>query len=75
MLDNLGGGIGRLPDEATRRRMAALVDALPQLPPPPNPAAAPGIALPVAILDRYVGEWKTPAGDTLTFRRVETGFW
>ena len=30
MLDNLGGGIGRLPDEATRRRMAAYVDALPQ---------------------------------------------
>jgi aryl-alcohol dehydrogenase-like predicted oxidoreductase len=29
MLDNLGGGIGRLPDEATRTRMAALVDAWP----------------------------------------------
>jgi aryl-alcohol dehydrogenase-like predicted oxidoreductase len=30
MLDNLGGGIGRLPDEAMRKRMVAFVDALPQ---------------------------------------------
>jgi hypothetical protein len=29
MLDNIGGGIGRLPDEAMRKRMTALVDALP----------------------------------------------
>jgi aryl-alcohol dehydrogenase-like predicted oxidoreductase len=29
MLDNIGGGIGRLPNEATRKRMAELVDALP----------------------------------------------
>jgi aryl-alcohol dehydrogenase-like predicted oxidoreductase len=29
MLDNIGGGMGRLPDEATRKRMAALVDSLP----------------------------------------------
>jgi aryl-alcohol dehydrogenase-like predicted oxidoreductase len=29
MLDNLGGGIGRLPNEATRKRMTELVDALP----------------------------------------------
>lgn len=29
MLDNLGGGIGRLPDQATRKRMAEFVDALP----------------------------------------------
>jgi aryl-alcohol dehydrogenase-like predicted oxidoreductase len=29
MLDNIGGGIGRLPDAATAKRMAALVDALP----------------------------------------------
>lgn len=27
--DNLGGGRGKLPDEATRKRMAAFVDALP----------------------------------------------
>jgi aryl-alcohol dehydrogenase-like predicted oxidoreductase len=29
MLDNIGGGMGRLPDAATAKRMAALVDALP----------------------------------------------
>ena len=29
MLENIGGGAGRLPDEATRKRMAAVVDALP----------------------------------------------
>jgi aryl-alcohol dehydrogenase-like predicted oxidoreductase len=33
MEDNIGGGMGRLPDETTRRRMAELVDALP---PPPE---------------------------------------
>jgi diketogulonate reductase-like aldo/keto reductase len=29
MLDNLSGGAGRLPNEATRKRMAAFIDALP----------------------------------------------
>ncbi len=29
MLDNIGGGIGRVPDEAMRRRMVAFIDALP----------------------------------------------
>ena len=29
LVDNIGGGIGRLPDAAMRRRMAAFVDALP----------------------------------------------
>jgi aryl-alcohol dehydrogenase-like predicted oxidoreductase len=70
MLDDIGGGIGRLPNEATRKRMAAFVDALPALPPlPQNPAAAPGIALPVALLDRYVGEYKAASGFTVTIRR------
>ena len=70
MLDNMGGGIGQLPNEATRKRMAAFIDALPALPPlPQNPAAAPGIALPVAILDRYVGEYKAASGFTAIFRR------
>lgn len=32
MIDNIGGGIGRLPNEAMRKRMAEFVD---QLPPPP----------------------------------------
>ena len=31
MLDNIGGGIGRLPNEATRKRMAEFIDALPPL--------------------------------------------
>ena len=66
MLDNLGGGVGRLPNEATRKRMAELIDALPPLPPlPPNPAQAPGIAVAVAILDRYVGEYRNPASGTI----------
>jgi aryl-alcohol dehydrogenase-like predicted oxidoreductase len=70
MLDNLGGGVGRLPDEATRKRMAALIDALPALPPlPPNPNAAPGIAVPAAILDRYVGEYKAASGTIFAIRR------
>jgi aryl-alcohol dehydrogenase-like predicted oxidoreductase len=70
MLDNMGGGIGRLPNEATRKRMAAFIDALPALPPlPQNPAAAPGIALPAAVLDRYVGEYMAASGFTAIFRR------
>jgi aryl-alcohol dehydrogenase-like predicted oxidoreductase len=70
MLDNIGGGIGRLPDEATRQRMAAFIDALPALPPlPQNSAQAPGIALSAAILDRYVGEYRAASGFIATFRR------
>ena len=34
MLDNIGGGIGRLPNEATRERMAALIDSFPAPTPP-----------------------------------------
>ena len=33
MLDNIGGGIGRLPNEAMRKRMAEFVDSLPATPP------------------------------------------
>ena len=73
MLDNIGGGIGRLPDEAMRKRMAALVDSFPPTPapaPPPQQAPqGPAVVLSAAILDRYVGEWKTPGGNTITFRR------
>lgn len=70
MVDNIGGGIGRLPNEATRKRMAALIDSMPALPPlPQNPAAAPGIAVAAAILDKYVGEYKAESGFTAVFRR------
>lgn len=73
MLDNIGGGIGRLPDEPTRTRMAALIDSFPeptpQTPPGAVAAQAPGIALPAAVLDRYVGEYKAASGFTATFRR------
>ena len=37
MLDNIGGGIGRLPNEATRKQMAALIDSLPPAPPAGRP--------------------------------------
>lgn len=30
MIDNIGGGIGRIPDDAARRRMAELVDEMPE---------------------------------------------
>ena len=70
MLDNIGGGIGRLPDEATRKRMAELVDSWPLAgaagPPAPQGAA---VVVPAAILDRYVGEYKAASGSILTFRR------
>jgi aryl-alcohol dehydrogenase-like predicted oxidoreductase len=42
MLDNIGGGIGRLPNEAMRRRMAEFVDSLPEPPKPPAPPPTPG---------------------------------
>jgi hypothetical protein len=75
MVDNIGGGIGRLPNEATRKRMAELVDALPALPPLQNPAAAPGISVSAAVLDRYVGEYKAASGFTATFRRDGDRLW
>lgn len=76
LIDNLGGGVGRLPNEATRKRMAELIDALPPAPPPVPPAVAaaraPGIAVPAAVLDRYVGEYAAPSGFTAIFRREGT---
>lgn len=78
MLDNIGGGVGRLPNEAMRKRMAQFVDALPPNPPPgpPQPPPqqqgpqAPPVVVPAATLDRYVGEYRYAAtGQTVTFRR------
>ena len=56
MLDNIGGGIGRLPNEATRKRMAEFIEAIP-------------LALPPQALDRYAGEYKAASGLTAVFRR------
>ena len=71
MVDNIGGGIGRLPNEATRKRMAAFIDALPAAAMPGPGPQGPGV-LPAAVLDRYVGEYKTPAGAIVTVRRYGT---
>ena len=68
MVDNIGGGIGRLPNEAMRKRMAELVDSLP--PTPPGPLKA--VVLSAAVLDRYVGEYTTPDGSVISFRREGT---
>jgi aryl-alcohol dehydrogenase-like predicted oxidoreductase len=84
MLENLGGGIGRLPDEAMRKRMAALVDTFPPTPvpapqttivrPPEGPPQAPqaqAVVLAAAILDQYVGEYRyAVTGQTVTVRRA-----
>jgi aryl-alcohol dehydrogenase-like predicted oxidoreductase len=73
MLDNIGGGIGRLPDAAMRKRMAALVDGFPPNSPagPAQPQApqGPAVALSAAVLDRYVGEYSAASGFTATVRR------
>lgn len=72
MLDNIGGGIGRLPDEAQRKRMEQFVDALPGAPaagPPPQAPPGPAVVLTAEILDRYVGEYRAASGFTMVFRR------
>lgn len=67
MLDNIGGGIGRLPNAAMRKRMVELVDSLPPTPPPGPPKGT--VVVSAAVLDRYVGEYTTPTGNVVTFRR------
>jgi aryl-alcohol dehydrogenase-like predicted oxidoreductase len=71
MADNMGGAVGRLPNEATRKRMAQYVDALPAAGPGagPQPPQGPAVVLAAAVLDRYVGEYKAASGFTMTFRR------
>jgi hypothetical protein len=72
MADNMGAAVGALPDDAMRRRMAQFVDALPGAPtaaPPAQAPPGPAVVLPAAILDRYVGEYRTASGASLTFRR------
>jgi aryl-alcohol dehydrogenase-like predicted oxidoreductase len=77
MLDDIGGGIGRLPSDATRKRMAEFIDALPPVTiAAGRPQAAHGppgsLVLAPEILDRYVGEYKTSDGQILNFRRYGT---
>jgi aryl-alcohol dehydrogenase-like predicted oxidoreductase len=69
MLDNIGGGIGRLPNEAARKRMAAFIDALPPVSMKGAQAPLGPAVLSTAILDRYVGEYRTGAGATVIVRR------
>jgi aryl-alcohol dehydrogenase-like predicted oxidoreductase len=71
MLDNIAGGSGRLPNGATRKRMAELVDSWPLAGTAGGsaPKGAP-VAVPAATLDRYAGEYKPAAGAMLTVRRV-----
>jgi aryl-alcohol dehydrogenase-like predicted oxidoreductase len=70
MLDNIAGGSGRLPNQATRKRMAELVDSWP-LAGGAAPAAPKGpVVVTGAVLDRYAGEYKTPQGFVVTVRRA-----
>ena len=74
MLENINAGMGRMPNEAMRKRMAQLVDSLPPTPAPgtpkpPAPPPGPTVALSAAVLDRYVGEYKAASGFTAIFRR------
>lgn len=69
MLDNIGGATGRLPNPATRKRMAELIDSWPLAGTTgPAPAQRP-VVVAAAILDRYAGEYKTPGGPVV-IRRV-----
>src|SRR5688500_4491307 len=69
MLENIGGGSGRLPNQATRKRMAELVDSWPLS---GAGSAAPQSAAVVvpATLDRYAGEYKPAAGPNIAVRRA-----
>ena len=72
MLENIGGGIGRLPDEATRTRMAAFIDDLPPVSVKAAQVPQGPAVLPAAFLDRYAGEYKTAGGTIVTVRRYGT---
>jgi aryl-alcohol dehydrogenase-like predicted oxidoreductase len=73
MVDNMGAAVGRLPDEAMRRRMAQYVDALPAAQPPQPPAPTHAVLLPAAVLERYVGAYQLASGTTVNVRRAGAG--
>ena len=66
MLENVQAGMGPLPNEAARKRMAALVDTFPAA---LSPGPPPEVKLPAEVLDRYVGEYTSASGFTAIFRR------
>jgi aryl-alcohol dehydrogenase-like predicted oxidoreductase len=71
MLENMNAGMGRLPNEAMRKRMAQFVDSLPPTAPPgpQQPPPGPTVTLSAAVLDRYVGEYASAVGFVAIFRR------
>jgi aryl-alcohol dehydrogenase-like predicted oxidoreductase len=73
MADNMGAAVGRLPDEAMRRRMAQYADALPAAQPPQPPAPTHAVLLPAAVLERYVGAYQLASGTTINVRRAGAG--
>jgi aryl-alcohol dehydrogenase-like predicted oxidoreductase len=73
MADNMGAAVGRLPDEAMRRRMAQFADALPAAQAPQPPAPTHAVVLSAAVLDRYVGEYEMASGMKVTVRRAGQG--
>ena len=73
MIDDIGGGIGRLPNESMRQRMREYFDSIPVPSTPQRGAAPPGaqpsaITLPAAVLERYVGTYKSAGGTAANFR-------
>jgi aryl-alcohol dehydrogenase-like predicted oxidoreductase len=73
MADNMGAALGRLPDEAMRRRMAQYADALPAAQAPQPPAPTHAVVLSAAVLDRYIGEYEMASGMKVTVRRAGQG--
>jgi aryl-alcohol dehydrogenase-like predicted oxidoreductase len=71
MVDNIGGGSGRLPNEATRKRMAELIDSFPAPVREIPESQRPGIEVPAATLDRYVGEYRAATGTFVAIFRRE----
>lgn len=75
MLDNIGGGVGTIPNDAARTRMAALVDSLPIAQAPVQATGRAHVGAPVvvsaAVLDSYAGEYRMASSPaSFVFRRA-----